>query len=121
MCSLVKGKRNDTPEPQPNCCSDACVDRNCHGVLQSRSGQNSGRALADHVSLGLGDPLQDPFSAAMAWLIEDAAIGPISFTEVTLVTAWLIEQLYDFVLALLADGIGTGQDNDAQVILPAIN
>ncbi|MFY2823873.1 ABC transporter permease [Ruegeria sp. MALMAid1280] len=66
-------------------------------------------------------PFKTYISSAMTWLIEDAAIGPVSFTDVTRTIAWLIEQPYDFVLALLADGFVKGQGNEAQVILPAIS
>ncbi|WP_171230411.1 proline/glycine betaine ABC transporter permease [Ruegeria sp. HKCCA4008] len=66
-------------------------------------------------------PFKTYISSAMTWLIEDAAIGPLSFTDVTRAIAWLIEQPYHLVLALLADGFVSGQGNDAQVILPAIS
>ncbi len=66
-------------------------------------------------------PFKTYISSAMTWLIEDAAIGPVSFTDVTRAIAWLIEQPYNLVLALLADGFVTGQGNDAQIILPAIS
>ncbi len=66
-------------------------------------------------------PFKTYISSAMTWLIEEAAIGPVSFTDVTRTIAWLIEQPYDFVLALLADGFVKGQGNNAQVILPAIS
>ncbi len=66
-------------------------------------------------------PFKTYISLAMTWLIEDAAIGPVAFTDVTRTIAWLIEQPYDFVLALLADGFVKGQGNNAQVILPAIS
>ncbi len=66
-------------------------------------------------------PFKSYISSAMAWLIEDAAIGPVSFTDVTRTIAWLIEQPYEFVLALLADGFVKGQGNEAQVIVPAIS
>ncbi|WP_424830527.1 ABC transporter permease [Ruegeria sp.] len=66
-------------------------------------------------------PFKTYISWAMTWLIEDAAIGPVSFTDVTRAIAWLIEQPYNLVLALLADGFVSGQGNDAQVILPAIS
>lgn len=66
-------------------------------------------------------PFKTYISSAMTWLIEDAAIGPVSFTDVTRAIAWLIEQPYNLVLALLADGFVSGQGNDAQIILPAIS
>ncbi len=66
-------------------------------------------------------PFKTYISSAMTWLIEDAAIGPVSFTDITRAIAWLIEQPYNFVLALLANGFVSGLGNDAQVILPAIS
>ena len=66
-------------------------------------------------------PFKSYISLAMSWLIEDAAVGPVSFTDITRAIAWLIEQPYNLVLALLADGFVSGQGNDAQVILPAIS
>ncbi|AXT28890.1 ABC transporter permease subunit (plasmid) [Ruegeria sp. AD91A] len=66
-------------------------------------------------------PFKSYISLAMSWLIEDAAVGPISFTDITRAIAWVIEQPYNLVLALLADGFVSGQGNDAQVILPAIS
>ncbi|WP_120634649.1 proline/glycine betaine ABC transporter permease [Ruegeria sp. EL01] len=66
-------------------------------------------------------PFKTYISSAMAWLIEDAAIGPVSFTDVTRAIAWAIEQPYNLVLSLLADGFVRGQGNDAQVLLPAIS
>jgi glycine betaine/proline transport system permease protein len=66
-------------------------------------------------------PFKTYISSAMAWLIEDAAVGPVSFTDVTRTIAWVIEQPYNLVLSLLADGFVRGQGNDAQVLLPAIS
>lgn len=66
-------------------------------------------------------PFKSYISLAMTWLIEDAAVGPVSFTDITRAIAWMIEQPYNLVLALLADGFVSGQGNDAQVILPAIS
>ncbi|SLN75506.1 ABC transporter permease [Ruegeria meonggei] len=66
-------------------------------------------------------PFKSYISSAMTWLIEDAALGPVSFTDVTRAIAWLIEQPYNLVLTLLADGFVRGQGNEAQVILPAIS
>ncbi|WP_420413965.1 ABC transporter permease [Roseibium sp.] len=66
-------------------------------------------------------PLKKHISAAMKWLVEDAAIGPVSFTDLTRSIAWLIEQPYHFALALLADGFVIGQGADAYTLLPAIS
>ena len=66
-------------------------------------------------------PFKSVISEAMRWLIEDAAIGPVSFTDVTRALAWAIEQPYNLILALLATGFVSGIGNDAQVILPAVS
>ncbi|NOR64330.1 MAG: ABC transporter permease, partial [Rhodobacteraceae bacterium] len=47
-------------------------------------------------------PLKDYVSAAMKWLVEDASFGLFTFTEFTRAIAWLIEQPYEFVRAVLA-------------------
>ena len=66
-------------------------------------------------------PFKSVISEAMRWLIEDAAIGPVSFTDVTRAIAWAIEQPYNLILALLATGFVSGLGNEAQVILPAVS
>lgn len=66
-------------------------------------------------------PFKTYISTAMKWLVEEAAIGPLSFTDVTRGIAWLIEQPYRFVLSLLGDGFTTGQGNTETVILPPIS
>ncbi|WP_406645750.1 ABC transporter permease subunit [Aliisedimentitalea scapharcae] len=66
-------------------------------------------------------PFKDSISDAMTWLVEEAAIGPVSFTDITRALAWMIEQPYELILALLAHGFVLGQGNEAQVLLPAIS
>ncbi|AVO39654.1 ABC transporter permease subunit [Pukyongiella litopenaei] len=66
-------------------------------------------------------PLKDWISAAMSWLVEDARIGPVSFTDVTRAIAWLIEQPYDLARALLADGFLDGVGRRAKQILPPLS
>ena len=94
-------------------------------ILLGYFGSNLGKALDARWITKFPSAWVVPFktyiSSAMSWLIEDAAIGPVSFTDVTRAAAWLIEQPYDLVLSLLAEGFVTGQGNDAQVILPAIS
>ncbi|WP_209599110.1 ABC transporter permease subunit [Ruegeria sp. HKCCSP351] len=94
-------------------------------ILLGYFGSNLGKALDARWITKFPSAWVVPFktyiSSAMSWLIEDAAIGPVSFTDVTRAAAWLIEQPYDLVLSLLAAGFVTGQGNDAQVILPAIS
>ncbi|WP_037255736.1 ABC transporter permease [Roseobacter sp. SK209-2-6] len=60
-------------------------------------------------------------SAAMKWLVEEAAIGPVAFTDITRALAWLIEQPYELVLAFLAHGFFLDSGADPLVILPAIS
>jgi len=66
-------------------------------------------------------PLKNYVTAAMKWLVEDAHIGPVAFTDLTRGLAWLIEQPYRLALALLAEGFITGQGNTAQQILPPLS
>ncbi|SLN60711.1 Glycine betaine transport system permease protein OpuAB [Roseovarius albus] len=66
-------------------------------------------------------PFKTYISDGMRWLIEEAAIGPLSFTDVTRAIAWLIEQPYQFVLSLLASGFVSGRGADAQLLLPAVS
>ncbi|MGF1627402.1 MAG: ABC transporter permease [Alphaproteobacteria bacterium] len=57
-------------------------------------------------------PLADGVSAAMAWLIEDASLGVVTFIDLTRGIAWVIEQPYKVVLSLLSTGFtsGTGRE-----------
>ncbi|AHD02253.1 ABC transporter permease [Leisingera methylohalidivorans] len=64
-------------------------------------------------------PVKSQISAAMQWLVEEAAIGPIAFTDVTRAIAWMIEQPYQFALSLLANGFVSGLGATAHTILPA--
>ncbi|UWQ79874.1 ABC transporter permease subunit [Leisingera sp. S132] len=64
-------------------------------------------------------PFDTYISAAMAWLMEEAAIGPVSFTDATRTIAWLIEQPYELALNLLAQGFLFGSGPEPQVLLPA--
>ena len=66
-------------------------------------------------------PFKTYISAAMKWLVEEAHLGPLAFTDITRAIAWLIEQPYDFVVALLATGFQQGQGTSAITILPAIS
>ncbi|WP_264210549.1 ABC transporter permease [Leisingera thetidis] len=64
-------------------------------------------------------PFSTYISAAMTWLVEEAAIGPVSFTGATRAVAWLLEQPYELALNLLAHGFTLGTGPQAQVLLPA--
>ncbi|UWQ29669.1 proline/glycine betaine ABC transporter permease [Leisingera sp. M523] len=66
-------------------------------------------------------PFKTHISAGMTWLVEDAAIGPVSFTDATRALAWLIEQPYELMLSLLAHGFLLGSGPDQQILLPAIS
>ena len=66
-------------------------------------------------------PFKTYISSAMKWLVEDAAIGAVAFTDVTRSLAWLIEQPYQFVLSLLAEGFSTGRGKEATLIVPAVS
>ena len=66
-------------------------------------------------------PFKTQISLAMTWLIEDAAIGSVKFTDVTRAIAWVLEQPYNLMLALMANGFVKGQGSGAVVLLPAIS
>ncbi len=66
-------------------------------------------------------PLKDYVSAAMKWLVEDAGFGLFSFTEFTRAIAWLIEQPYEFVRAVLATGFFDGIGRRATQIVPPLS
>jgi len=66
-------------------------------------------------------PIKNEISAAMSWLVEDATFGLFTFTELTRGIAWLIEQPYDFMRALLTDGFVRGLGDDAVEILPSLS
>ncbi len=51
-------------------------------------------------------PLKNHVSSAMKWLVEDASFGLFTFTEATRALAWVIEQPYNFVRALLSGAAG---------------
>jgi glycine betaine/proline transport system permease protein len=63
-------------------------------------------------------PLKDYVSAAMSWLVEDATFGLFTFTEFTRAISWLIEQPYELVRALLAEGFMDGPGRRANQIFP---
>lgn len=66
-------------------------------------------------------PFKTQISLAMTWLIEEAAIGSVKFTDVTRAIAWVLEQPYNLMLALMANGFVKGQGSGAVVLLPAIS
>jgi glycine betaine/proline transport system permease protein len=56
----------------------------------------------------------------MDWLVEDAAIGPVSFRDVTRGVAWVIDQPYQLARALLVDGWVEGRGRQAVQIAPPL-
>ncbi len=65
--------------------------------------------------------LKDGISAAMKWLIESAAIGPLKFTDLTRGVAWLIEQPYELAKAVLATGFMEGFGRRAVQVVPPLS
>ncbi len=66
-------------------------------------------------------PFKTSITAAMKWLVEDAHVGPVSFTDITRAIAWLIEQPYNLAISLLATGFQQGQGSSAVTVVPAIS
>jgi len=66
-------------------------------------------------------PVGDDISAFMNWLVEDATFGLFTFMQLTRFLSWVVEQPYEFVRALLIDGIATGQGDEAQQFLPSLS
>jgi glycine betaine/proline transport system permease protein len=63
-------------------------------------------------------PLARWINGFMGWLVNDAAIGPVRFTDLTRALAGIIEIPYRAALAFLASGLLSGQGSDAVQILP---
>jgi glycine betaine/proline transport system permease protein len=66
-------------------------------------------------------PLAQWINAVMNWLVNDAAIGPVSFTDFTRALARLIEVPYRAALGFLASGLLSGQGSDAVQLLPPLS
>ena len=47
------------------------------------------------------------------WLINEASFGLFTFKELTRFFAWIVEQPYNLILAILSKGILQGQGQDA--------
>jgi len=56
-------------------------------------------------------------SLFVKWLINDASFGLFTFRDLTRFIAWIIEQPYNLVLAIISKGILKGQGQDAILIL----
>lgn len=76
---------------------------------------------------GLWPPqaMQVPFAgwitAGMAWLTDSAALGPVSFKDMTRAFAALIEAPYDLARILLVEGITDGKGRRAETIVPPLS
>jgi glycine betaine/proline transport system permease protein len=66
-------------------------------------------------------PLAGPISAAMAWLTDQASLGPVTFKQVTRGIAAVIEGPYDLARVLLVDGILDGKGRRAETIVPPLS
>ncbi len=60
-------------------------------------------------------------SAAMLWLTDHAAIGPVTFRSLTRGFAALVEAPYDAARILLVDGITDGKGRRAATIIPPLS
>lgn len=66
-------------------------------------------------------PMARWISAGMAWLTDTAAIGPVTFKDVTRGIAAVIEAPYDAARVLLVDGITEGRGRRATTIVPPLS
>ncbi|MGE0211463.1 MAG: ABC transporter permease [Parvibaculaceae bacterium] len=68
---------------------------------------------------------QVPFARTIGgfsqWLVNEAAIGPVRFTQITRAIAAAVALPYDLALGLLASGLKQGQGSDAVRILPPLS
>ena len=63
----------------------------------------------------------DAITASTKWLVNDATLGPVSFTDITRGIAFLVEQPYNFALSLLSEGFVRGVGRRAEQILPQLS
>ncbi|MBK8438389.1 MAG: ABC transporter permease subunit [Rhodobacter sp.] len=66
-------------------------------------------------------PMAGWVSAGMKWLTDSAAIGPVSFKDLTRGFAALVEAPYDMARVLLVDGITEGRGRRATTIIPPLS
>lgn len=66
-------------------------------------------------------PLAGKITSFMKWLTDSAALGPVSFKEVTRGIAALVEAPYEAVRVLLVDGITEGRGRRATTIVPPLS
>jgi glycine betaine/proline transport system permease protein len=70
---------------------------------------------------GMHLPFASALTAAMKWLTESAAIGPVTVKDLTRGFARLIEIPYEAVKILLVDGITEGKGRRATTIIPPLS
>jgi len=66
-------------------------------------------------------PLGNMVTAGMKWLTDTAAIGPVTFKDLTRGFAALVEAPYDAARVLLVDGITEGRGRRAATIIPSLS
>jgi glycine betaine/proline transport system permease protein len=66
-------------------------------------------------------PIAASLSAAMSWLTDSAAIGPVTVKHLTRSFAALIDAPYEVVKILLVDGITDGRGRRAATIIPPLS
>jgi glycine betaine/proline transport system permease protein len=82
-----------------------------------------GRAIAPWAFIypqGWSIPAGRWIGGAMNWLVKDAALGGLSFTDLTRFAALLIDLPYRAVLALLSTGLLDGKGSSAVEIMPPL-
>lgn len=65
-------------------------------------------------------PVAAEVSAFMKWLVEDAALGPVSFLDLTRAFSWLLDWPLALARALLVAGVTTGQGSQAVQWFPPL-
>ena len=66
-------------------------------------------------------PIAKYTSEFVKWLMDEATFGLFTFRELTRFMAWLIQQPYNLVLALISKGFLKGQGQDAIEILSPLS
>ncbi len=66
-------------------------------------------------------PISKYTSLFVKWLMDEATFGIFSFRDLTRFIAWLIQQPYNLILALISKGFLQGQGQDAVEILPPLS
>jgi glycine betaine/proline transport system permease protein len=58
---------------------------------------------------------------AVTWLVKDASLGPVAFSDLTRLVAQAIDYPYQLVLALLAEGVTRAEAGQTIVLLPSLS